>query len=399
MRFNQWMTFLSTGLMMTSAVWAAEPSQHREQLQVPECLAAHIPSDYPVLAQNKAFKIIDIPAADMKTMVRLADKVHCGRFVNVTRHIGNSSLISQKAHARQWLAKPVKAVDHNDANPYPIEHAALVFAAIDKVDSSNILATLSHLTNYRNRSPMEQTGVDTANWLQASFEDYARQYKRNDTATYFVKTGTYYRQPSLVTVIGKDIDAPAVVIGAHMDTLDGRMPGAGDDGSGSASIMEMARVMMSMDLPQKRPVYFIWYSAEEQGLVGSQYVVEHFVESAIPVKAAIQFDMTGFRNDRDDPTMWVYRDYTDNKLSNFVSRLISYYLGVPVAESSCGYGCSDHASWMEEGIPAAFPCETDFANHNQAIHTSRDTMDRLTPEHMANFTRLGLAFALELAAK
>ena len=80
-----------------------------------------------------------------------------------------------------------------------------------------------------------------------------------------------------------------------MDTLDGRMPGAGDDGSGSSSVMEMARILLSSKINFKRPIYIIWYAAEERGLVGSQYVVEHFIDNSIPVKAAIQFDMTGYR--------------------------------------------------------------------------------------------------------
>jgi len=399
MRFHQWMTCLSTSMMVASASFAAQPPAVHQQIQMPLCLAKHVSPAYPVLAENKAYKIIDIPAKDLTKIVLLADKVHCGRFVNVSHQLTGNSLLMQQAAAKQLLTHAQTKKTVQLSGSYPIEHQTLVFSTIEKVKTENIMATLTRLTKFQNRAATLQTGVDAAKWLQSTFNGFAEEYERNDTATYFVKTGRYYVQPSLVTVIGKDIQAPALVIGAHMDTLEGRMPGAGDDGSGSASIMEMARVLMSSDIPLKRPVYFIWYAAEEQGLVGSQYVVRHFMEKSIPVKAAIQFDMTGFRNDRNDPTMWVYRDYTDNKLSDFVAKLIETYVGVPVAESECGYGCSDHASWMEEGIPAAFPCETDFPSHNKAIHSDRDTVDRLTPEHMTNFAKLGVAFAIELAAK
>lgn len=400
MRLNQWMAFISGGLMMAAAPLSAQTHTLPEQVQIPQCLAVHITADYPTLAEDNSFKIVDVPVNDLQKLTLLADKIHCGRYVNVTRHFVNNSLADRKWLANQLLVKSAapKSLRSSD-NSYPIEHQTAVFSALSEVKVNNILATLTHLTNYENRAPTEKTGLDTAKWLKSSFEKMAREYKRNDTKTYFVATGKRFIQPSLVTVIGKDIDAPGIVIGAHMDTLEGRMPGAGDDGSGSSSVMEMARVLLASNIPLKRPVYIVWYSAEELGLIGSQYVVEDFMKKGIPVKAAIQFDMTGFRNDRNDPTMWVYRDYTDDKLSNFIEKLIETYVGVPVAESECGYGCSDHASWMEEGIPAAFPCETDFENHNQAIHTARDTMDRLTPEHMANFTRLGLAFAIELAAK
>ncbi|MDP1614947.1 MAG: M20/M25/M40 family metallo-hydrolase [Methylococcales bacterium] len=398
MRFNKWMTCLSTGLLLTATPLFAKPVVDMEQLQVPQCLAAKLASEYRILAENKAFKIIDVPAADLEKITRLADKVRCGRFINVSHQIARHRLSARKRGARHLLARPAKKVRSTMGESYPIEHQSEVVEAVTAVNTDNIMATLTRLTQFENRSATKDTGVETAKWLKSTFENLALKNKRNDTATYFVKTGTRYKQPSLVTVIGKDIKAPAVVIGAHMDTLDGRMPGAGDDGSGSASVMEMARVLLESSVELKRPVYFVWYAAEERGLVGSQYVVQDFLKKAIPVRAAIQFDMTGFRNDRNDPTMWVYRDYTDRKLSDFVAKLIDVYVGVPVAESRCGYGCSDHASWMEKGIPAAFPCETDFENHNSKIHTSQDTIDRLTPEHMANFAKLGLAFAIELAA-
>lgn len=398
MRLQHWITFLSTGLVLASTPLAAKSGVVREQLQVPHCLASQMSADYRVLAEGRDFRIVDVPSTDLNKISLLADKVHCGRFVNVS-HRFVPGITARKELAADILSESVKKTASPVDVSYVIRHSSDVFEAIGEVKVTNILATLNHMTSYENRSATKPSGVHTAEWLKASFETLTTKNNRKDTGSWFVKTGTRYVQPSLVTVIGKDIDAPAIVIGAHMDTLDGRMPGAGDDGSGSAGVMEMARVLLESPLRLKRPVYFIWYAAEERGLVGSHFVVADFMEKKIPVKAAIQFDMTGFRNKASDPTMWVYRDYTDNKLTDFVAALIETYVGVPVAESSCGYGCSDHASWMQQGIPAAFPCETDFENHNKYIHTSQDTADRLTPEHMVNFTKLGLAFAIELASE
>lgn len=396
MRFNQWIIILAAGLGVASNSFAV-PEGETEQLQITQCLAAQLPANYPILAENKAYQIIAVPTADVEKIIHLADSSHCGRFINVSHRIKEGSLPARKAAAKQLLSVSAKKTSAL-AKPYEIHHQSEVFEAINEVKVESILATLTHLTQYENRSATKQTGVDTAAWLKSSFEQMAAKSHRDDTATYLVKTGRFYRQPSLVTVIGKESNEPAIVIGAHMDTLDGRMPGAGDDGSGSASIMEMARVLLDSPLRLKRPIYLIWYAAEERGLVGSQFVVADFIKKSIPVKAVIQFDMTGFRNDREDSTMWVYQDYTDKRLNDFVAKLMETYLGVLVGKSRCGYGCSDHASWTAEGIPAAFPCETNFKDHNTKIHTSEDTIDRLTPEHMVNFTKLGLAFAIELAS-
>jgi leucyl aminopeptidase len=401
MRFNQWMTCISTGLMLASNSIFANPQAIHEQLQVPQCLAAKITLPHTVLAEDKQFKVIDVLASDVQNLHFLADQVDCGHFINISQKIHATELTKKQEEATKILKiKQIKSIflPQTSADNYEIKHQDEVNTALKEVVPDNIWQNLTHLTSYQNRSATKETGVETANWLKAKFEAMAIEYGRTDTNTFFVKTG-WYKQPSLVTVIGKDIKAPAVVIGAHMDTLDGRMPGAGDDGSGSVTILEAARVLLSSKTALKRPVYIIWYAAEERGLVGSQYVVTHFVEQSIPVKAVIQFDMTGYRVDPKDPTMWVFKDYTDKSLSNYVAKLIDTYVHVPVDYSRCGYGCSDHASWTEEGFAAAFPCESNFEDHNPYIHTSSDTMSLLSLEHMTNFTKLALAFVIELASE
>lgn len=397
MRLNQWMTYIAAGSMFASANVLAANAIH-EQVQVPQCLAAKITTPYEVLAENKDFKIIDISATDLDALSHLADQVNCGRFVNVTHKIEGAQTAVKKQSAQSLLQQKTLKTKHLNNIAYEIKHQKEVNEELEKIVPDNIWHTLSQLTAFHNRSATKETGVLAAHWLKNTFEKMVIESGRTDTATFFVETGRY-KQPSLVTVIGKDINAPAVVIGAHMDTLDDRMPGAGDDGSGSSSNMEMARVLLNSKIAFKRPIYIIWYAAEERGLVGSQYVVKHFRSKSIPVKAAIQFDMTGYRVDPKDPTMWVFTDYTDEKLSNFVAQLIKTYVHVPVDYSECGYGCSDHASWDEIGVPAAFPCESNFEDHNPYIHSSADTMEKLSLEHMTNFSKLALAFAIEMASE
>jgi leucyl aminopeptidase len=399
MRLKQWMTCITAGLVVTGTALSSPNLMMHEQLQVPHCLAAKITGPHQVLAENKQFKIIDVLASDVDSLTLLADRVTCGHFVNVSNKF-TGSLTVNKQSAQKLLQKNTRnalQTIKTNKDVYTIQHQEAVNAAIEEVVADNIWATLTHLTSYQNRSSTKDTGVEAAKWLDASFKKMAADYGRSDTETFFVDTG-WYKQPSLVTVIGKDIKAPAIVLGAHMDTLDGRMPGAGDDGSGSSSLMEAARVLLASKTALKRPVYIIWYAAEERGLVGSQYVVQHFMDKAIPVKAVAQFDMTGYRVQADDPTMWVFTDYTDKGLSNFVAKLIDTYVHVPVDYSRCGYGCSDHASWTAEGIPSAFPCESNFDDHNPYIHSSSDTMDLLSLEHMTNFSKLAVAFAIELAS-
>lgn len=394
------MTFkiaLSALMLATTASVYALPTT--EPVQLTTCLAAKLPTNWTVLAEHKGFKIVEIPSDGFTKLHQIADAAQCGFFVNVAQDLQQTDVSQKKKAAHALLQKPKAYVSETDSATYTIKHPEAVNKALAQIQPENIWKTLTHLTSYHNRSATQQNGVDAVNWIHAQFNAMVEESGHTQVKSWLVNTGKY-KQPSLVTMIGTHLsDKPGIVIGAHTDTLDGLMPGAGDDGSGSSTVMEMARILLNAGEIFKRPIYIIWYAAEERGLVGSQYVVKEFREKKIPVMAVMQFDMTGWREDAQDPSMWVYQDYTDAKLNSFTASLIKQYVQVPVKYSRCGYGCSDHASWTAARIPAAFPCESSFENHNPTIHTSKDTMDRLSLEHMTNFTKLGLAFAVELASE
>src|SRR5690606_4306994 len=140
-----------------------------------------------------------------------------------------------------------------------------------------------------------------------------------DVSSYYIQTGTRYKQPSVVTLIGKGKRGAAIVIGAHIDTLSGNKPGADDDASGIAVSLEVSRVLLASKLKLDRPVYIIAYAAEEMGLVGSSYVVEEFLDRKIPVTAVMQLDQAGYRANPADQTIWLIDDYVDKGLTSFTA--------------------------------------------------------------------------------
>src|SRR3990167_7052395 len=123
----------------------------------------------------------------------------------------------------------------------------------------NNLTALSHLSE---RYPNSDNGVKTAEWIKQQIEDLINITGRNDITFYFVPTGKKYKQPSLVVKIGKSSLA-GVVIGAHMDTLSSHKPGADDDGTGIVTLLELARSIAFSGMEFKKPIYLIWYAAEE----------------------------------------------------------------------------------------------------------------------------------------
>jgi Zn-dependent M28 family amino/carboxypeptidase len=87
-----------------------------------------------------------------------------------------------------------------------------------------------------------------------------------------------------------------LVVGAHLDSVP-RGPGINDNGSGSASILEVAEQMARREVEPRTTVRFMWYSAEEFGLLGSEaYVAELPAEEQARIKAMLNFDMVASPN-------------------------------------------------------------------------------------------------------
>jgi hypothetical protein len=385
---------------MVFSIWSIQyayssPLSQEERIIVSNCLLEHIKEEAQLLEQSGHFNLISVKMTDEMTRKLHGLKSTCGFYLNVEPYLEGHSYkgLSQK----QLLKFLTEGKINSTSEHYQIRHDKEVQEIIKQVDPSKIWQSSQHLTDYMNRSAKTKTGVEAAQWFQEEVINLAKFYKREDVTSYLVATGRRYIQPSVVTLIGKDKPGEAIVIGAHIDTLDGNMPGADDDASGIAVELEIARVLLASGIELNRPVYVIAYAAEERGLVGSSYVVKDFIDKKIPVKAVLQLDQAGYRANHKKQTIWLLKDYVDQGLTDFMAELLTHYLKVPVGYTECAYACSDHANWTNYGYKAVYPSATTLDDDNPYIHTENDKLDILNLEHMVNFTKLGLAFVGELA--
>lgn len=89
---------------------------------------------------------------------------------------------------------------------------------------------------------------------------------------------------------------PAIEVGAHWDTVE-RSPGADDNASGVAGLLEVARVFAA-GAPPVRTVRFCFFGGEEYGLIGSLVHVARLDDRGADVEGAIVFEMIGYRDSR-----------------------------------------------------------------------------------------------------
>jgi leucyl aminopeptidase len=384
--------------LLSIAAFSAHAENH--VVVAPQCLLKNITTRYQTLATTKQLSLIKVDEAGLDELItaKSHQKQPCGGFVNVTDAWKNSRALKSNTEFLSPYAIPAGLPLKKSTVDYKIQHTAEVNAALAQLNPQEIWSNLTILTQFPDRYANSDTGVRAAEWIKTQVETMAKNYGRQNVHVYFVNTGSLYKQPSVIAKIG-DSNEPGIVVSGHLDTLKKRssnMPGADDDGSGSVSVLEATRTILASNLQFKKPIYMIWYAAEEEGLVGSQYVVSDFKKQSLPVAGVLHFDMTGY-TPKNDPTMWVMDDYTNKDLTSFLATLITTYVKAPVKHTNCGYACSDHATWTEQGYNATIATEAEFGEYDPYLHTPQDTMDLLSMNHMANFARLATAFAIELA--
>jgi len=87
-----------------------------------------------------------------------------------------------------------------------------------------------------------------------------------------------------------------VVVGAHLDSVQ-EGPGINDNGSGSATILEIAEQFAELGIEPRNKVRFAWWGAEEEGLLGSEFYVSQLTKREIKdIALNLNFDMVGSPN-------------------------------------------------------------------------------------------------------
>lgn len=323
-----------------------------------------------------------------------------GYFAFKSRREADAFIASDRTY--QAVQKSAQAV-------YTVDNPGTVSLWLPQVSEANIYGTINHLSSYQNRYYASATGKLSAEWIRDSWQALAGS--RSDVTTeLFTACSNCSTQPSVIlTIQGADFPDEIVVLGGHLDSINGsaggslsqNAPGADDDASGIATLTEVIRIALADGWRPKRTVKFMAYAAEEVGLRGSRAIAQSFRASNQNVVGALQLDMTNYKY---GPVadMQLITDYSNPDMKTFLVDVFDRYLaplGLTRGTYTCGYGCSDHASWTSSGYPSAMMFEAgDVSGDFPYIHTTGDTLANMgeSAEHSAKFAKLGLAFLGEL---
>lgn len=172
-----------------------------------------------------------------------------------------------------------------------------------------------------------------------------------------------------------------IVIGAHYDHLGmGGMGslapwtteihnGADDNGSGTATLLEMAKRLTSRPNKPKRRIVFMAFTGEERGLLGSAYYVRNPRFALESTVAMFNLDMVGRLS---DDKLIVYGTGTAKEFDPLVDAL-GAKLGLKLTKHEGGFGPSDHSSFYAKKIPVLHL----FTGTHSDYHRPSDDADKL----------------------
>lgn len=177
-----------------------------------------------------------------------------------------------------------------------------------------------------------------------------------------------------------------VILSAHYDSWDGGT-GATDNGTGSITMMEVARILKEVYPNPKRTILVGLWGSEEQGLNGSRAFVEDNPEIVDGVQALFNQDNgtgrvvsiqgEGFLHSYEYFTRWLSKVPSDIK-----NHIETNFPGLPSG------GGTDHASFVAAGAPAFMMRSLSWDYWSYTWHTNRDTYDKIVFDDVKNNVKL-----------
>lgn len=345
--------------------------------------------------QDSRLETVNFMRINQAEVASLSEFMHdnyhrCGGFV------AHDSLAEAELYTEQ-LATVQSLATNTVAATYSIDNGQTVQQLINTISANDLTNTVNSMSNFHNRYYSVQSGVDASQWLKNYWQQLASS-RTDISVDYF--SHSWAQSSVIVTIAGSEKADEIVVIGGHLDSINqsdpsnGRAPGANDNASGIAVLSEVLRAIVVNDYKPQRTIKIMGFAAEEVGLRGSKAIASAYKSQGKNVLGMVQFDMTGNHGSSNDIVMMT--DYTNTAQNQFLGQLIDTYLpAITYGFDQCGYGCSDHASWYQQGFAASMPFESRMADINPLIHTANDSS--FDADHATKFAKLAVSYLAEMA--
>lgn len=273
----------------------------------------------------------------------------------------------------------------------------IVGAIVSRVSDASITAILQRLQDFHTRYADSDSIYSASQWIAEEFRRFGYTDVAFDTFTH--RDLRIPQRNVIAAKSGSTNPSKIVMIGGHYDSivLDGTnpmiwAPGVDDDGTGVAAALEAARCLADVDL--QYTVYFACWSAEEEGLLGSEAWVSEVSAKNPDIVLYLNFDMIG-NVDKSDPlrNISIYSDQSSSGYAEMMRQNALLYTTLVPQIYGAGYG-SDHVPFWQNGYHFSYAEEGDFSPN---WHRATDTIDNVEIPYVTEVIKMGLATLVQTA--
>jgi hypothetical protein len=274
-------------------------------------------------------------------------------------------------------------------------------ALIGKIDSARLSETLKALTSFNTRWSLSPELVHARDWIKKQFIDYGYDSAGVQLVELKLPNGTVAHS---VICAPERLDGGFILIGAHYDAISENpnvaAPGADDNGSGIAVVLEVARIFANVGL--KRGVMFAAFAGEEQGLFGSHAVANIAAKDKWAIDVVVNLDMVGHVDPERPTNIVVEYDMGNADPRNDAA---AKAFGLQMAQLAGDYTSMtvEHTDiWSSDYMPfegKGFPCIGlyDGAADATFYHTTQDKITQVDMARLIDVTGLVCAFVANTA--
>lgn len=264
--------------------------------------------------------------------------------------------------------------------------------AVDAIDPERWFAALNTLSEW-NRYTFGSEIAQASDWLVAQFAALGLPVE-----TPGFSVGGTMANNVIATWEGLTEPDRWIIVGAHYDSISESpfvaAPGAEDNASGCAGVLELARIMVP--LRPKATIIFVCYSGEEQGLFGSENHAETLVAAGDDAKLIeVQtMDMIGYSGDADlDVLLETSADF-QAALSMYEDAATAF-TSLRTVVSLNPFG-SDHVPYLDRDLPALLTIENDWDSY-PGYHTTTDISRNISLAMGSAILRMNVAVLAQRA--
>lgn len=268
-------------------------------------------------------------------------------------------------------------IDHkgnrNQTYPDVCGANADIVAMINQVDTTNLYDDIYWMQQFI-RDCASPAAVTVQNFLIDRFESLGLEsYIHHHTGD--IGWGDTLDAGNVIAIQpGTEFPDQYIIVASHYDHPDG--PGADDNASGTAGVLECARILSQHQF--KRTILYIPFNGEERWMVGSYPFVEKCAREDMNILGVFDMDMIGFwpGPDYGPVTMYSGYSYISEKLFDFYQTVANIYIPeMPTCRftKKDSYG-GDHMSFNIHEYPALYIGDIEYHAENIYYHTPNDTI-------------------------